>query len=101
MSINFLLLKWCWLSESGFGILTTCLQIQDRAGGTDIIFYLVIQIAVILPADGKNTGNPDTFSYGQTTGKFQFIRAGIITSNYHQSVVLQPDMNFNIWFFFS
>lgn len=78
----------------------TSLQIQDRAGGTDMIFYLVIQIAVILLTDRKDTGNTDAFSRRQTAGKLQLIRAGVITND-DQSVALHPDMDFNTLFFFS
>lgn len=78
----------------------TGLQIQDRTGRTDILFYLVIQIAVMFLTDGMNTGNTDTFTRGHTAGKFQCIRAGVIAKD-NQLTVLQPDMNFHTWFFFS
>lgn len=75
-------------------------QIQDRTGGTDILLYLIIQIAVILLTDGKNTGNTDAFSHRQAAEKFHFIRTGVITNN-DQPVALHPDMDFNTLFFFS
>ena len=73
---------------------------QDRTGGTDIIFYPVIQITIMFLTDRKNTGNTDTFSLRQTAGKFQFIRAGVITND-NQPVALHSNVDFNTLFFLS
>lgn len=74
-------------------------DIQDRAGRTASIFYLVVQVSIVFPADGKNTGNADALSCGQSTEQFQMVRAGVVTQN-NQPAVLQPDMDFDIRVFF-
>lgn len=38
-------------------------------------------LSVILPADGKDTGNADTFSCEQTAGQAQIIRTGVVTDD--------------------
>lgn len=82
------------------GIIGGLLQIQYSTGGADSVFYMIIQVPVIFPADGKDTGDTDSPSQRQSAGQLQLIRANVVTHN-DKPAVLQPDMDVDMQFLFS